>query len=444
MKRANLIVAPLAVLCCLLFAGDARAQAVDGYTSIEYDETSGIVTAYSETTVDYDLMYDYQAYVLLTVTDSYGTVKASRSARDTYDSGFIAVVAQFYGDPDTTYTARGAHRGYAQLYNYDYDFNYYPYRQTYYYYDYWWFGFYEGQGISRPWYYTWFNNGFREVTRRTRLIPLGTTFDYASVTTPGELKVTMSGAQVVKDGESAQFSVTVEGGTATNYEWSARWPSRVGNNPSVSFNPATGSASTTATGKWFANPNQECSPSASPSDGYYNPKYTIKCMVTFSNGKKKSAETTLTVNAYWNPGGSVAPATVTGGPTIDFDTSRQLWYVVNSGTLARNLQPAVIHVPQTSQFYNKVAAHEGKHVEQWASGMFSDLFLISSLMAQLSPLTDATAPGLSAKLGAASTSWFNSQGSVYQSRLPAAEREAHAVSDPMAPRYVFQRCGNYQ
>lgn len=123
MKRANLVVALLAFLCCLLITQDARAQAVDGYTSIEYDETSGIVTAYSETTVDYDLMYDYQAYVLLSVTDSYGTVKASRSARDAYDSGFISVVVQFYGDPDTTYTAKGTHKGYAQLYNYDYDGN---------------------------------------------------------------------------------------------------------------------------------------------------------------------------------------------------------------------------------------------------------------------------------------------------------------------------------
>ena len=443
MKRAKLIVAPLAVLCCLLAARDVRAQAVDGYTSIQYDETSGIVTAYSETTVDYDLMYDYQAYVSLTVTDSYGTVKASRSARDVYDSGFISVVVQFYGDPDTTYTARGAHKGYAQLYNYDYDYSFYPYRQVYYYYDYWWFGFYEGQGIYRPWYYTWFNNGFREVTRRSRLIPLGTTYDYDSVTTPGELKVTMGGAQTVKDGSSAQFSVEVEGGTPTNYEWSARWPSRVGNNPSVTFNPATGSPNTTATGKWFANPNQQCAPSLNSTDPYYNAKYTIKSMVTFSNGKKKSAETTLTVNAYWNPAGSVAPPTITGGPTVGFDNSRQLWVVINSGTLARNVQSPVMNVPQDSQFYSKTLRHEEKHVEQWTSGMFSDLLLISDLMTQLSPLTDTTQAGLSAQLGAASTSWYNNQISIYQSRLPAAEREAYAVSDQLDPKYIYQNCGRY-
>lgn len=437
MKKATLAAALFTLICCLAVTRDARAQSVHGYTSISYDEVSNVVTAYSETSVDYDLMFDYQAYVVLSVTDGGGAVKASATARDMWNSGFVSVVAQFSGAPDSTYTARGSHRAYAQLYDYD------LYNRIFYY-DYWFYGFYEGQGIYSPWWRSWLHNGFREVTRRSRTIPLGTTFDYDSVTTPGELKVTMSGAQTVKDGETAQFSVTVEGATATNYEWSARWPSGVGNSPSVTFNPATGSANTTATGKWFANPNQECAPSSNPSDPYYNAKYTIRCMVTFSNGKKKAAETTLTVNAYWNPAGSVAPAIIEGGPLTGFDSSRQLYVVVNSGTIARKLQPMVIHVPQTSQFYNKTVKHEEKHVEQWSSGMFSDLFLISSLMAQLSPLTDTTEPGLQAKIASTFTSWYNNQGSIYTSRQPAAEREAHAVSDPVPPKYIYQRCGRYQ
>lgn len=438
MKRAKLIVAPLAVLCCLLAARDVRAQTVDGYTSIQYDETSGIVTAYSETTVDYDLMYDYQAYVSLTVTDSYGTVKASRSARDVYDSGFISVVVQFYGDPDTTYTARGAHKGYAQLYNYDYDYSFYPYRQVNYYYDYWWFGFYEGQGIYRPWYYTWFNNGFREVTRRTRLIPLGTTYDYDSVTTPGELKLTMSGAQTVKDGSSPQFSVTVEGGTATNYEWSARWPSRVGNNPNVTFNPASGSSSVTTNAHWFASPNSECGAS-------FNAQYTIKCTVTFSNGKKKSAETTLTVNAEWNPAGKVDPneARITGAPSMGQDASG-VWRVTGMGTLGRRIPAKQVFVPNTSQFFTKADAHEQEHLNHWSQGsLFGNVHQPADFYARIQNFTGATQQELLDKIVAEFQVYTQEQDNFVNANVSQSEKLAYAVSDPINPKYLYQNCGRY-
>lgn len=192
MKRSPLSAALLAVLCCLIFAPGATAQSVDGYTSIEYDEFTNTVVAYSETTVDYDLMYDYQAYVTLSVVDSNLTPIGSRSARDSFDNGFISVTLEFSAAPDTIYTAKGTHRAYAQLYNYDYDYGYYPYRQYYYYYDYWWYGFYEGQGIYTPWYYRFFHNGFREVSRRSRLIPIGTTHDSASVTVAGQKPTSLS------------------------------------------------------------------------------------------------------------------------------------------------------------------------------------------------------------------------------------------------------------
>lgn len=434
MKRSSLLAAFFVAVSCLAFSPDVKAQVVDGYTSIDYDEYSNLVTAYSETYVDYDLMYDYQAYVYLTVTDPYGVVKASSSARDTYNSGFVAVTVQFSGEADTTYTAKGAHKAYAQLYNYDWDYGYYPYRRTYFYYDYWWYGFYEGQGIYRPWYYSWFTNGFREVTRRSRLIPLGTTYDYASVTTPGELTVAMSAAQTIKDGETATFSVTTGGGTPTNYEWIARWPSRAGNSPGVTFSPASGSNSVTTNGHWFASPNAECGAS-------FDARYTIKCTVTFSNGKKKSAETTLTVNAYWNPAGAVASPTIQGGPETGFDQSRGLWVVVGPGTLNRVVSQPIMNVPTTSQFYNKTSQHELKHTQQWDTGMFSDLLQVADLMTRLSPLTGTTREELSTKLANESTAWFNEGEAIYNSRKNAAEIEAHAVSDPIAPRYLYQRCG---
>lgn len=181
MKLSSLPLILLVVACSLLFASETRAQGVYGYTSLDYDDGSGVVTAYSETDVDYDMWGDYDAYVSLSVSDDYGYVVASGSARDYSYSGFISLTLQFYGSAEVTYTARGVHKAYANYYDYDYE-DFYPYRRYIYYWDSWYFGFYEGQGIYQPWYYYFFSPGYSPVTRRSRYIPLGTTTDYAVLT----------------------------------------------------------------------------------------------------------------------------------------------------------------------------------------------------------------------------------------------------------------------
>jgi hypothetical protein len=54
------------------------------YTSINYDEETNIVIAYSQTDPDYELMGDYEAKVSLRVTNDYGIVVASGNG---YDNG---------------------------------------------------------------------------------------------------------------------------------------------------------------------------------------------------------------------------------------------------------------------------------------------------------------------------------------------------------------------
>jgi hypothetical protein len=87
---------------------------ISGYTSIDYDEFTNTVMAYSETELDYELVGDYQAYVGLTVTKDASGIVASGSARDYYDDGFISIEFDFAGEPGS-YTATGRHRAYAQL-----------------------------------------------------------------------------------------------------------------------------------------------------------------------------------------------------------------------------------------------------------------------------------------------------------------------------------------
>jgi len=50
---------------------------------------------------------------------------------------------------------------------------------------------------------------------------------------------------------------------------------------------------------------------------------------------------------------------------------------------------------------------------------------------------------LMTKINNASLTWFNGQESIYNSRLPAAEKDAYNVSDPIAPQYLYQNCGRY-
>ena len=275
---------------------------------------------------------------------------------------------------------------------------------------------------------------------------------YSFVPTPSAVlivkpKVEINVPATAKDGDTVDFSVSVKGTTPTGYQWSFEAPSGAGNNPQVNFTPPT-SAQTKAKAHWFANPNSDCAtvpPRLSETHPYYNSKYKIKVKVTYKDNKGNNKDTDksgdFTVNAWWSPGGSVAPATNSGGPQTGFDSSRNLYVVLNSGTMVRNTNSAVINVPQTSQFYNKTVKHEEKHELQWASGLFKDIWTVSSFMAVISNFTDTTAQGLSAQIGQAYLTWDAQQVQSYHNNFNAAEIEAYAISDLIAPQYAYQRCG---
>lgn len=259
--------------------------------------------------------------------------------------------------------------------------------------------------------------------------------------------VTISGPQTVQDGSfiDPTFTLTPVNGTPSSYSWSWSAPLFVGNNPTVTFTPSN-AASTVTNRKWFANPNVACPspPSVSippvSTDPYYNSVYTITGQGNYSGGPSSQASTTLTVNAFWNPGGTTAPPLISGGPQIGFNNSSNLWVVLNQGTIARNTPEVVIYVPIDSQFRAKTVAHENRHAWQYVSGMNSDLFTVSSLMAVLSPLTDTTQAGLSAQIAQAFNNWYAGQLAWVNIRRTAMEQDAHSVSDVIAPQYAYQWC----
>ncbi len=244
------------------------------------------------------------------------------------------------------------------------------------------------------------------------------------------------------DGSSASFSATLVGTTATGFYWSFESPSGAGNNPQVNFS-VQNEASTTAVAHWFALPNSPCAtspPPASATHPYFNSKYKIKVTVSHSGGET-TAEADFSVNAFWEPGGKVDPATNSGGPLVNFNSQQNLWVVVGPGTLQRNTNAPVIFIPNSSQFYNKILTHEEKHEDQWNSGMLVNIRSVSSLMQAISTLTDTTAAGLSQKINQAVTNWDSQQVQNYLSLRDAAEIEAYGISDPIAPLFAYQVCG---
>jgi hypothetical protein len=254
-------------------------------------------------------------------------------------------------------------------------------------------------------------------------------------------KVIVNPPQTVNDGDTANFNVTVQGGSPTSYLWTFEVPSGAGNNPNVPFT-SPNSAMTSARAHWFAYPNQPCAPSQNP-NSYWNSKYKIKIKVTFNNGRETTKDTSLTVNSYWDPAGYVAPPTISGGPAYGFDPQRNLWVITKQGSMQRAASPRVINVPSTSQFFNKTDPHEQKHEEQYATGILSDLFTVSSLFKVLSTVAGTSEQDLINNVNQATINWYNQQNTVLQGRLPAAEREAYNISDPIAPHYVYQNCGRF-
>jgi hypothetical protein len=93
---------------------------------------------------------------------------------------------------------------------------------------------------------------------------------------------------------------------------------------------------------------------------------------------------------------------------------------------------------------NKILKHEEVHVKQFATGILSDLYQIDDLITHLLPLTDPNQQPLEQKIFQAIQDWRKNQDIILEQRLhPEGEKEAYAVSDLIAPRYLFHNCGRF-
>ena len=86
---------------------------------------------------------------------------------------------------------------------FDYDYTYWPFFSIFYY-DPFYLTFFEGQNINSPWYYPFLGPG-PMITRQTPPIPLGSTYDAATVTTPSNPEIVLSNAKLYE--LTASFAV---------------------------------------------------------------------------------------------------------------------------------------------------------------------------------------------------------------------------------------------
>jgi PadR family transcriptional regulator PadR len=82
-----------------------------------------------------------------------------------------------------------------------------------------------------------------------------------------------------------------------------------------------------------------------------------------------------------------------------------------------------------------------KEADNWH--LYGDLYIPTDFYNQIKDLTGTSDQDLINKMIQVKTNYVNSQGALAGQRLNTDEHQAYAVSDPIAPQYVYQNCGKY-
>lgn len=350
MKTSVVFSTLLVIGCCLLFSQEANASGVYGYTSIDYDEASNTVDAYSETDLDGDLVYEYSAKITLTVTDQSANIIGSDSMVDTSTQGYAYVELTFSGVPDSTYTAVGAHKAVANLWSYDDgcvhrscsilywdDFN---------------FSTFESDGIYQPWYYYFLSPFYNSFARHSPVITVGTTYDYDYVSTPGAptLKISCTNASGYIDhttknamlGATIPLTAVVVSGNGSGGAWQWQIDDTNSGANSASFN-----AVITSLGK------HKVSVTYNASTGKGMASVTVNVIVPKITVTTTSASFSGTLLQPWVSQGSNCISLIdfgyylhtgcpfAGAPGMDFDA-----YVDNQGAYISNVNESRLKIVQ--------------------------------------------------------------------------------------------------
>ena len=250
----------------------------------------------------------------------------------------------------------------------------------------------------------------------------------------------------VNDGESVDFEV-LGAESATAFSWGWEIPSElglnpdVGNNPEVVFSPEDSRQTTIDNAKWYAYPNREC-PTGRLAAADKSSVYTITCTLTFPDGRSCTVASTLTVNVPWVLGGCLEIG-FSGSPVIEWNSETELWEVIDAGKIVRSVTSRNA-VPMSSQFHAKIQAHEQVLFDHVDTGDARTYYTVNDLWRDhLSGLTAENRADLEILVQWAIDDFMFAENQRIRSLLPQLERDAYNVSDPISPRYLYQRCERF-
>lgn len=257
----------------------------------------------------------------------------------------------------------------------------------------------------------------------------GTVSEYLYAPAP-PLQVFRSKEEII-DGDTESFWLCWPYGDAVAFRWEFDYPRPAGNDPYVTFFSPFDSWTQTD-GHWFAYPDDECLAGATST-------YDIRGSVAFYPGEWSAAESNLRVYVPLRGGETEWPS-LQGDVGVEWIGG--LWRVVDN-RFYRTAPTKLVYVPASSQFFNKINAHEDVHAYQMTQGMWASYWDPAELYNLVSGFTDTTREGLLAQVEAARIQYNAQQTAEAASLLPLAEQEAYSVSDGIAPRYFYQSCGRY-
>ena len=118
-----------------------------------------------------------------------------------------------------------------------------------------------------------------------------------------------------------------------------------------------------------------------------------------------------------------------------------VWRVTGMGTLARKVPAKIVFVPNTSQFFSKTDAHEQEHLDHWSPGkLFGNVHQPADFFPRIQNLTGTSQADLLSKITAEFGLYTAEEDNFVSANLNQSETLAHAVSDLIDPKYLYQKC----
>jgi len=254
-----------------------------------------------------------------------------------------------------------------------------------------------------------------------------------------KVEITPSTATVIEGADSGDFEaiVTPTGLSGLTYEWEWEAYAASGNTPSVTYTAPNAAKTQVARAHWYAFPDDRCA-----ADTVCD--YLLRCTVRIGD-VACSSSARMSVQLVTPAAETVPEFNLTGGPTVAYDATNQLWYVAGPGSLSRQLVFTTdwwLHA--NSEFTAKIQAHENQHRQDFLNGFDGHTFVtVPEFYARISSLVDPTSAGLVSKINAEHAQYLLDEEAELLSLVDGLEVRAYNVSDGVAPDYAYSNCGRF-